>query len=83
MQLSVFEAVNAITGDYVPYFGTLAGPADASPDAAAYRTLISLLGSAAALNPARAASLAVITDGLAKDLVICHGVAFQGKAKGA
>src|SRR5712671_4872330 len=34
-QLAVFEAVNAITGDYRPYLGTVAAPAGASVDAAA------------------------------------------------
>src|SRR4026209_974905 len=34
-QLAVFEAVNAITGDYEPYLGTVVAPAGASADAAA------------------------------------------------
>ena len=34
-QLAVFEAVNAITGDYKPYLGTVVAPAGASADAAA------------------------------------------------
>src|SRR5712691_4681977 len=34
-QLAVFEAVNAVTGDYEPYLGTITAPAWASPDAAA------------------------------------------------
>src|SRR5204863_7207531 len=34
-QLAVFEAVNAITGDYRPYLGTVVAPAGASVDAAA------------------------------------------------
>src|ERR1700686_2638680 len=42
-QLAVFEAVNAITGDYKPYLGTVAAPAGASAEAAvvaaAYRVL--------------------------------------------
>ena len=46
VQLAVFEAVNAITGDYEPYLGTIAAPPWASPDAAAiaaaYRTLVTL-----------------------------------------
>src|SRR5262245_14398477 len=33
--LAVFEAVNAITGDYEPYLGTVAAPPGASADAAA------------------------------------------------
>src|ERR1700688_3581584 len=34
-QLAVFEAVNAITGDYKPYLGTVVAPVGASADAAA------------------------------------------------
>ncbi len=80
VQLSVFEAVNAVIGDCEPYLGTIAAPAEASPDAAAvaaaYRTLITLYsGSAATLNPARAASLAAIPDGPAKDAGIAVGEA--------
>jgi hypothetical protein len=41
--LAVFEAVNAITGDYKPYLGTVTAPAGASAEAAAvaaaYRVL--------------------------------------------
>ena len=33
VQLSVFEAVNAVIGDCEPYLGTIAAPAEASPDA--------------------------------------------------
>src|SRR6266704_1133767 len=44
VQLAVFEAVNAVTGDYEPYLGTIAAPPWASPDAAAiaaaHRTLV-------------------------------------------
>ena len=72
VQLAVFEAVNAIEGDYEPYLGKIDAPAWASPDAAAiaaaHRTLVTLRpGSAAALDAARAASLAAIPDGPAKD----------------
>src|SRR6266581_4246432 len=42
-QLAVFEAVNAIRGDYQPYLGTIVAPRGASADAAAieaaYRVL--------------------------------------------
>src|SRR6476646_9743812 len=34
-ELAVFEAVNAITGEYQPYLGTVVAPAGASADAAA------------------------------------------------
>jgi hypothetical protein len=71
VQLAVFEAVNAITGDYRPYLGTIGAPHDASADAAAiqaaYRVLITYFsGSALMLNTARANSLALIPDGQPK-----------------
>jgi len=79
-QLAVFEAVNAIEGDYEPYLGVIDAPAWASPDAAAiaaaHRTLVTLRpGSAAALDAARAASLAAIPDGPAKEAGIAVGEA--------
>lgn len=58
-QLAVFEAVNAIEGDYEPYLGGLiVAPAGASSDAAAiaaaHRTLVTLRpDSAVALDAAR------------------------------
>jgi hypothetical protein len=71
VQLAVFEAVNSITGDYQPYLGTISAPAGASADAAAveaaYRVLSTYFpASAAALDAARATSLAAIQDGQAK-----------------
>ncbi len=71
VQLAVFEAVNAIIGDYEPYLGTITAPAGASPDAAvvaaAHRTLVTLHpGSVLTLDAARAASLAMIPDGQSK-----------------
>jgi hypothetical protein len=79
-QLAVFEAVNAITGDYRPYLGTIGAPHDASPDAAAiqaaYRVLVSYFpASAATLNTARANSLAFIPDGQPKTDGIAVGEA--------
>lgn len=78
VQLAVFEAVNTIEGDYEPYLGDIAAPAWASPDAAAiaaaHRTLVTLRpGSAVALDALRAASLAAIPDGPAKDAGIAAG----------
>ena len=78
VQLAVFEAVNAVTGDYEPYLGTIAAPDWASPDAAAiaaaHRTLVTLRpSSAAALDALRAASLAAIPNGPAKDAGITVG----------
>jgi hypothetical protein len=78
VQLAVFEAVNAIVGDYEPYLGTIEAPAWASPDAAAiaaaHGTLVMLRpGSAADLNTARDLWLAAIPDGPEKDAGIIVG----------
>jgi hypothetical protein len=67
VQLAVFEAVNAIIGDYEPYLGSINAPAWASPEAAAiaaaHRTLVTLRpASAPALDILRTASLAAIPD---------------------
>jgi hypothetical protein len=73
-QLAVFEAVNAITGDYEPYLGTVVAPMGASADAAAvtaaYKVLKNYLPMAADLHPAYVASLAAIPEGQAK----CDGI---------
>src|SRR4029077_4743327 len=57
VQLAVFEAVNAVVGDYEPYLGTITAPVWASRDAAviaaASRTL-------AVLRPDRAPILAAL-----------------------
>jgi hypothetical protein len=79
-QTAVFEAVNAITGDYEPYLGTIAAPPGASAEAAAiaaaHGVLVNyFLGSAASLDTARANSLAAIPDGPAKDNGIAVGEA--------
>jgi membrane-associated phospholipid phosphatase len=71
VQVAVFEAVNAITGDYRPYLGTIVAPHGASADAAAvqaaYRVLSTYFpASASTLDAARASSLASIPDGQAK-----------------
>ena len=57
-QTAVFEAVNAITGDYEPYLGTIAAPPGASAEAAAVAAAHGVLknyfpGSAASLDAAR------------------------------
>ena len=67
-QLAVFEAVNAITGRYAPYLGTIVAPTGASASAAAVAAAHGVLkfyvpASAAALDAARATSLAAIPDG--------------------
>jgi hypothetical protein len=78
VQLAVFEAVNAITGDYRPYLGSIVAPHGASPDAAAiqaaYRVLRTYFtGSASTLDTALANSLASIPDGQAKSDGIATG----------
>src|SRR5438046_10751541 len=76
-QLAVFEAVNAITGDYKPYLGTVVAPAGASPDAAAvaaaYAVLKHYFAAAPNLDARYAASLAAILDGPAKSGGIATG----------
>jgi hypothetical protein len=78
VQLAVFEAVNAITGDYRPYLGSIVAPHGASADAAAvqaaYRVLSTYFpSSASTLGTARANSLAMIPDGQAKNDGIATG----------
>jgi hypothetical protein len=70
-QLAVFEAVNAITGDYEPYHGTITAPHGASPEAAAITAAHGVLRAffpeqTATLDQKRADSLASISDGEAK-----------------
>jgi hypothetical protein len=80
-QLAVFEAVNAIEGEYHPYLGTITAPAGASAEAAAaaaaHRALKFYLPSSAdaTLDGALAASLAAIPDGQAKTDGIATGEA--------
>jgi PAP2 superfamily len=71
VQLAVFEAVNAITGEYRPYLGNIVAPHGASADAAAiqaaYRVLSTYFpSSASTLGTDRANSMALIPDGQAK-----------------
>jgi len=80
VQLAVFEAVNAITGEYQPYLGTIEAPSDASAEAAviqaAYRVLSNYFpASASTLDAERANSLAQIPDGQAKNDGIATGEA--------
>jgi hypothetical protein len=79
-QLAVFEAVNAVTGRYAPYLGTVVAPAGASESAAAIAAAHGVLkfylpASAAVLDAARASSLAAIPDGSAKAGGIATGEA--------
>jgi membrane-associated phospholipid phosphatase len=80
VQLAVFEAVNATTGDYQAYLGTITAPPGASAEAAAiqaaYRVLSTYFpASAATLDAERANSLAAIPDGQPKDDGIATGEA--------
>lgn len=79
-QLAVFEAVNACTGNYQPYLGTISASPGASPEAAAATAAHGVLrnyfpGSAASLDAALANSLAAIPNGSAKDAGIAVGQA--------
>jgi hypothetical protein len=70
-QLAVFEAVNAITGDYKPYLGGILAAPGASPEAAAVQAAYIVLSTyfpanAASLTTARSASLTAIPDSPAK-----------------
>ena len=78
VHLAIFEAVNAITGDYEPYLGTITAAEGASAEAAAvaaaHRVLATYFpASAAALDAARTSSLDAIPDGSAKDAGIVVG----------
>ena len=78
VQLAVFEAVNAVTGEYQPYLGTITAPPGASAEAAAieaaYQTLSTYFpNSAPTLLTERSNSLAQIPDGQAKDDGIATG----------
>jgi hypothetical protein len=82
VQLAVFESVNAITGEYHPYLGTIVAPPGASPEAAAIqaayrvlRTYFLASASASTLDAERAKSLASIPDGQAKTDGIATGEA--------
>jgi hypothetical protein len=79
-QLAVFEAVNAIDKDFDPYLGTIAAPSSASAEAAAVAAAHGVLknyfpSSAAALDAARATSLAGIAEGIPKQEGIAVGEA--------
>ena len=71
VQLAVFEAVNAITGEYKPYLGTITAPPSASTEAAAIEAAYQVLrayfpNSATALLAAYTNSLAQIPNDQAK-----------------
>lgn len=71
--LAMFEAVNAITGEYEPYLCTVRAPGGASAEAAAVaagyrvlRTFVTAPATIATLDAGRQASLATIADGQSK-----------------
>jgi hypothetical protein len=79
-QLAVFEAVNAIEKEFDPYLGSVSAPRTASAEAAAIAAAHGVLrnyfpASAAALDAARATSLAGIADGSRKQQGIAVGEA--------
>jgi hypothetical protein len=80
VQLAVFESVNAITGEFHPYLGTIVAPPGACPEAAAieaaYRVLSTYFpASAPTLDAERTNSLASIPEGQAKTDGITTGEA--------
>jgi PAP2 superfamily len=80
VQLAVFESVNAITGEYHPYLGTIVAQPGACPEAAAIQAAYRVLStyfpkSASTLDAERANSLASIPDGQAKTDGIATGEA--------
>jgi hypothetical protein len=79
-QLAVFEAVNAVTGGYEPYLGTISAPAGASAEAAAAAAAHGVLkfyypAKAVALDAALTLSLASIPDGPGEDDGVAVGAA--------
>ena len=92
VQLAVFEAVNAITGEYEGYLGSPVAPtaiplvvpsgasAEAAAVAAAHAVLVNYFpGNATTLDDQRDASLAAIPDGLPKTNGVAAGVAAAAK----
>ena len=80
MQAAVFEAVNAIMGEYEPYLGTISAVPGASAEAAAVAAAHAVLvhyfsGQTPALDKARDVSLATIADGQSKTDGIAVGEA--------
>jgi hypothetical protein len=79
-QLAVFEAVNAVEGDYKPYLGTIRRAHGASAEAAAAQAAHDVLmnyfaAKAPALDNALAVSLLAVPDGPAKSSGIAVGKA--------
>jgi len=77
-QLAAFEAVNATTGQFDPYLGSISAAPGASPEAAAVSAAHDVLANyvplaATALDAAATASLAAIPDGQSKQDGIAVG----------
>src|ERR1700723_3758171 len=69
VQLAVFESLNAITGEYHPYLGTIVAPPGACPEAAAIQAAYRVLSSYFPAIPStlvmkRANSRSTIPDGI-------------------
>lgn len=81
VQLAVFEAVNAITGEYEPYLNPATAPSpgasvEAAVTIAAHQVMTKYFpGAAAALDAARHTDLAAIPDGPAKTAGMAVGMA--------
>jgi hypothetical protein len=78
VQVAVFEAVNAVTGEYQPYLGTITAPPGASAEAAAIQAAYRVLSHSfpsGVLDNEYANSLAQIPDGQAKNDGIATGEA--------
>jgi hypothetical protein len=78
VQVAVFEAVNAVTGEYQPYLGTITAPLGASAEAAAIQAAYRVLSHSfpsGVLDNEYANSLAQIPDGQAKNDGIATGEA--------
>jgi hypothetical protein len=80
VHLAIFEAVNAITGEFKPYLGSIGTAPGASPEAAAVAAAHAVLAEslpalAATLDAARTSSLARIADGPAKQAGLAVGAA--------
>jgi hypothetical protein len=78
VQVAVFEAVNAVTGEYQPYLGTITAPLGASAEAAAIQAAYRVLSHSfpsGVLDNEYGNSLAQIPDGQAKNDGIATGEA--------
>jgi hypothetical protein len=83
VQLAVFEAVNAVTGEYRPYLGRVVAPPGASADAAAIQAAYDVLvnyfqNSQTTLQTQLGASLALVPDSQSKQDGIATGHAVAG-----